>query len=129
MNKKISINSLLIICVYLVPSLAWANFYSFTETVSLNITAQDIGSYKPNLANFRYMFDRLAERGIERGNILHVAQSLHHDIEPARELGLACVWIDRRHAKRGFGATVPPTAEVRADLVFPSLDAFAAAAR
>jgi 2-haloalkanoic acid dehalogenase type II len=92
-------------------------------------TAEDIGSYKPNLANFRYLFDRLAERGIERNEILHVAQSLHHDIEPARELGLASVWIDRRHAKHGFGATLPPTADVAADLVFPSLEAFAAATR
>ena len=61
--------------------------------------------------------------------MVHVAQSLHHDIEPARELDLACVWIDRRHARPGFGATVPPTAEVAADMVFPGLEAFAAATR
>ena len=93
------------------------------------MTAQDIGSYKPDLANFRYMITTLAGRGIERHQILHVAQSLHHDIEPALQIGLSCVWIDRRHAKQGFGATMAPTAQAAADLRFTSLQELASALR
>ena len=48
-------------------------------------TAQDIGSYKPDPRNFAYMIERLAGLGIEAGEILHTAQSLHHDHVPARD--------------------------------------------
>ncbi|MFL6751979.1 MAG: haloacid dehalogenase type II [Sphingomicrobium sp.] len=71
-------------------------------------TAEDIGSYKPNLRNFEYMLDRLAADGIAKGELLHVAQSLFHDHVPANRLGIASAWIDRRHAKRGSGATPLP---------------------
>ncbi len=71
------------------------------------VTAEEVRAYKPAHAHF--------ERAIERAGcplerILHVAQSLHHDIVPARELGLATVWVDRRHATPGFGATPPASA-------------------
>src|SRR4029450_3042499 len=33
------------------------------------------------------------------------------DIAPARTLGLSTVWINRRHAKPGFGATPPAQAQ------------------
>jgi 2-haloacid dehalogenase len=45
------------------------------------VTAQQVGSYKPNERNFRAAFERL---GIPRDRILHVAQSLFHDHAPAR---------------------------------------------
>ncbi len=93
------------------------------------ITAEDIGSYKPDPANFRYMLARLAERGIQKEKILHTAQSLFHDHAPARRAGLATAWIDRRHAAEGFGATMPPPADARYDFRFPSLAAMAEAAR
>ncbi len=67
-------------------------------------TAQDIGSYKPDPANFRYLLARLAERGVAPGKILHTAQSLFHDHAPAKRLGLASAWIDRRHDRAGGGA-------------------------
>ena len=48
--------------------------------------AEDIGSYKPNLANFHCLFDHLKTAcGIERDNICHVAQSLFRDREPSKE--------------------------------------------
>ena len=65
------------------------------------ITAEDIGSYKPSLRNFEYMLARLRSQGIEQGRILHVAQSLVHDHEPANELGLASCWINRQHGSAG----------------------------
>ena len=71
-------------------------------------TAQDVGSYKPDLANFRYMLDHLAQRGIALEAILHTAQSLFHDHVPAKQVGLASAWIDRRHEQDGWGATMPP---------------------
>lgn len=70
-------------------------------------TAQDVGSYKPDLANFNYMLKRLAGRGIQPAAILHTAQSLFHDHGPAKKLGLASAWIDRRRENSGWGATMP----------------------
>jgi 2-haloalkanoic acid dehalogenase type II len=65
------------------------------------MTAEDIGSYKPSLRNFEYLLARLRSQGIEQGRILHVAQSLVHDHEPANELGLASCWINRQHGSAG----------------------------
>jgi 2-haloalkanoic acid dehalogenase type II len=92
-------------------------------------TAEDIGSYKPSDANFRYLLDRLAERGFAPGDVLHTAQSLFHDHVPAKRAGLATAWIDRRHDKDGWGATPPPPGAVTPDFRFPSLEAMAAAHR
>jgi 2-haloacid dehalogenase len=90
-------------------------------------TAQDIGSYKPDPRNFRYLIDRLAEQGIAQGQILHVAQSLFHDHAPANAAGLASAWIDRRQAAGGWGATAAPPADVRYDFRFATLGEMAAA--
>lgn len=58
--------------------------------------AEDIGTYKPNLANFRHLFDNLKTNyGIEQDDICHVAQSLFHDHEPSKKIGLRSVWVDR----------------------------------
>jgi 2-haloalkanoic acid dehalogenase type II len=92
-------------------------------------TAQDIGSYKPNPANFQYMLDRLAEMGVRNSDILHTAQSLFHDHAPAKKFGLASAWIDRRHGEFGWGATMGPPADVAFDFRFPTLKAMAHAHR
>jgi len=93
------------------------------------ITAQDVGSYKPDLRNFEYALERLKALGVERDRILHVAQSLFHDHEPAKALGLRTVWINRRAGRPGWGATCPPRASVRPDLVVNDMAALAAAHR
>jgi len=90
-------------------------------------TAQDIGSYKPDLANFHYMLARLAERGIVPGDILHTAQSLFHDHGPAKRIGLASAWINRRHDRPGWGATLPPPEGAAYEFRFDSLAAMAEA--
>ena len=92
-------------------------------------TAQDIGSYKPDLRNFRYMLDRLRERGVGPDKVLHVAQSLFHDHVPANALGLASAWIDRRHGEDGGGATAPVSGDVRYDFRFANLGELAVAHR
>jgi 2-haloacid dehalogenase len=72
------------------------------------ITAEQCRSYKPSLNNFRTALERL---GVAPDRVLHVAQSLFHDIVPAKELGLATVWVNRRAGKPGAGATPPANAE------------------
>ncbi|MDR3538549.1 MAG: haloacid dehalogenase type II [Acetobacteraceae bacterium] len=90
-------------------------------------TAQDIGSYKPDPRNFRYLIERLAAAGTPREKILHTAQSLFHDHAPANAAGLASAWIDRRHATPGHGATATPPQDVRWDFRFTSLGEMAEA--
>ena len=80
------------------------------------ITAQQARSYKPSLNNFRLAFERI---GVPQKRILHVAQSLFHDIAPANVLGLSTVWVNRRQNKAGIGAT--PVAQARPDLEVPDL--------
>jgi 2-haloacid dehalogenase len=83
------------------------------------VTAEQVGSYKPDERNFAALLERLAADGVEPGRILHVAQSLYHDHAPARRLGLSSVWIDRRHDRPGSGAT--PPADATPDLVVPDM--------
>ena len=84
------------------------------------ITAHQVKSYKPSLNNFRVAFDRI---GLPQAKILHVAQSLFHDIAPAKGLGLSTVWVNRRHGKAGTGAT--PPAQAQSDLEVPDLQSLA----
>jgi FMN phosphatase YigB (HAD superfamily) len=90
------------------------------------VTAQQVGSYKPDERNFEALFGRLAADGVPRDRILHVAQSLFHDHEPAKRLGMSTIWIDRRHDRPGAGAT--PPADAQPDATFYSMEDFAAAA-
>jgi 2-haloacid dehalogenase len=84
------------------------------------VTAEQVGSYKPDPRNFEAALDRI---GLPRERILHVAQSLFHDHVPARRLGLATAWIDRRRGRAGFGAT--PPAEATPDIAVPDMASFA----
>jgi 2-haloacid dehalogenase len=76
----------------------------------LIVTAQDVGAYKPSPRSFPALFDRLASVGVAKNRLLHVAQSLYHDHQPASVVGLPAVWIDRRAGRSGSGATptLPP---------------------
>lgn len=85
------------------------------------VTAQQARSYKPSLNNFHLLIERL---GLPRDRILHVAQSLYHDIAPAKSLGLATVWVNRRQGRPGSGAT--PPAQAQPDLEVPDLETLAA---
>jgi 2-haloacid dehalogenase len=61
---------------------------SFDETV----VASEIGSYKPA---HRHWEEFYARTNAERKRHVHVAASIFHDIEPANELSIASVWINR----------------------------------
>jgi 2-haloacid dehalogenase len=74
----------------------------------LIVTAEDVGAYKPSERCFAALFERLDSIGVGRDRLLHVAQSLYHDHEPAQALGLPCLWIDRRLGQSGSGATPEP---------------------
>jgi 2-haloacid dehalogenase len=80
------------------------------------ITAQQAQSYKPSLNNFQRAVERI---GLPKDQILHVAQSLHHDIAPAKQFGLTTVWVNRHAHKSGATATPPATAQP--DLTVPDL--------
>ncbi len=45
--------------------------------------------------------------GIAPDKVLHVAQSIYHDIIPAKMMGIIAVWVNRRKSQEGFGARVP----------------------
>ncbi len=88
------------------------------------ITAQEVGSYKPDPRNFEYLISELADMGIEKKKILHTAQSLFHDIAPAQAAGLHTVWVNRRQGKADGGATAAPTHSVTPDFEVASLEEF-----
>lgn len=86
------------------------------------ITAQQARSYKPSYNNFHLALRRIKAQESE---VLHVAQSLYHDVAPARSLGLTTAWINRRSGKEGAGAT--PASEAQPDVLFKSMADLASA--
>jgi 2-haloacid dehalogenase len=93
------------------------------------ITAEDVGSYKPNKRNFEFALADIATAlGVEKPQVLHVAQSIFHDVIPAKSLGIATMWINRRKGRPGWGATPPPRVDaeaMRPDFEVASLAEFA----
>lgn len=92
------------------------------------LTAQDIGSYKPDVHNFRVLLEKARAMGVGIEQHVHVAQSLFHDHVPAQSVGLRTAWINRYGAKRAaagsLGAT-PAAAPVTPHWEFPTLRALA----
>jgi len=80
------------------------------------ITAQQAGTYKPSLKIFELALARVKVPG---HRVLHVGQSLYHDVSPAQSLGLATVWVNRPSARPGVGAV--KAAQARPDLTVFSL--------
>jgi 2-haloacid dehalogenase len=89
------------------------------------ITAEDVGAYKPAENHFRALDAALPGLGVDRSELLHVAQSLFHDHVPAKREGLPSVWINRHHDRDGSGATPEPDEEWSYALEFPSMATFA----
>ena len=77
------------------------------------VTAQQVQSYKPSIRNFETLLDRLQ---VEKDRLLHVAESLYHDVIPAQALGIAAVWVNRRQGKPAAASRMvaaQPDLEVR----------------
>jgi 2-haloacid dehalogenase len=55
--------------------------------------------------------------GVSADKLLHVGQSIYHDVLPAQSLGIATVWVNRASARPGVGAVIAadgkPDLEVR----------------
>jgi 2-haloacid dehalogenase len=86
------------------------------------ITAQQGQAYKPSLKLFELALNRIHAPA---HRVLHVGQSIYHDVIPAQSLGLATVWVNRPSARPGVGAV--KSAEARPDLTVSSLAELAAA--
>jgi 2-haloacid dehalogenase len=88
------------------------------------ITAQQARAYKPSLKIFELALNRI---GAPAHRVLHVGQSLYHDVRPAQSLGLATVWVNRPSARSGVGAV--KSVEGHPDLSVSNLAELAAACR
>lgn len=84
-------------------------------------TAEEIGSYKPDPANFAHLIEAEERAGHQRSDILHAGQSLFHDHVPASAAGLATCWIRRPSAAGDHGAARPPDIDPDVDFRFASL--------
>jgi 2-haloacid dehalogenase len=80
------------------------------------ITAEQAKAYKPSEAPFRLALERL---GLSQDRVLHVGQSIYHDVLPAKSLGIATALVFRR----GYGAT--RAVEGKADLIVSDLKTLA----
>ncbi len=64
------------------------------------VTAEEVGSYKPNHGHWlRFM----QKTGARKEEVLHCAQSLYHDIAPTQSLGISSAWVNRYGEKLQAG--------------------------
>jgi 2-haloacid dehalogenase len=63
------------------------------------ITAEQVKSYKPDRAHWLEMLHRCKTTP---DRVLHVGQSIYHDVVPAKAMGFKTVWV---HRAPGHGAT------------------------
>ena len=87
------------------------------------ITAQQAQAYKPSHKVFEMALKRIKT---PTQRILHVGQSIYHDVIPAQAMGLASVWVNRPSARKGIGAV--KAAEAAPDLEVANLAALVEAA-
>jgi 2-haloacid dehalogenase len=64
-------------------------------------TAMQARCYKPALDIFRLALGRT---GSPSQKVLHVGQSIYHDVLPAKSQGLSTVWVNRPSRRVGVGA-------------------------
>lgn len=74
------------------PDLLAASLARIGVPVEGAITAAEAGSYKPAHGHWHRFFEQFQA---DREDHLHVGASVFHDLEPAAELGLRAVWINR----------------------------------
>lgn len=80
------------------------------------ITAQQARCYKPCQDLFRLALERLNASPVE---VLHVGQSVYHDVVPAKKLGIGSIWVNRPSARAGVGAV--KTSAEKPDWEIPDL--------
>ncbi len=84
------------------------------------ITAEQVKSYKPDRAHWIEMLHRC--KTVPQ-RVLHVGQSIYHDVIPAKAMGFKTVWV---HRAPGYGAT--RAAHETPDLEVKNLEELAALA-
>jgi 2-haloacid dehalogenase len=87
------------------------------------VTAQQAQAYKPSLKLFELALSKIKAPA---HRVLHVGQSIYHDVVPAQALGLATIWVNRPSARPGVGAV--RAAQAQPDLTVASLEELAAMA-
>ncbi len=85
------------------------------------VVAEEVGCYKPDPRMFDALITTARRLGHGPASILHVAQSLYHDLVPATRVGLTTAWINRRADREGWGATPPPPGPVMPVIAVDSL--------
>ena len=91
--------------------------------------AEDIGSYKPELNNFKYLVEHIqSDFGIPKEGICHTAQSLTFDHVPAKTMGFRpSVFISRGGGNMGMGDIQLVKDKVNIGTTFGTLSEMAAA--
>ena len=77
------------------------------------VTAEQVGSYKPRDGHWLEFLRRTRAR---REEVLHIAQSVYHDIIPAQRLGIDSVWVNRYGERLPPGASPSMISDTLADL-------------
>src|SRR5438128_8279228 len=80
----------------------------FTSHFEIKVTAENVRSYKPALGHFEE-----ARRVIGDRPWTNVAASKYHHIEPAVQLGIKAVWVNRRGAQPAHDYSKRNVSEVR----------------
>jgi len=100
-------------------------FSAYSETLGNpfhdSVTCDDSGCAKPDPAFFAFNKGRQSAHGFKQSEILHVAQSQHHDIGVAVALGYTTCWIERRQGQAGFGGTPKPKTMTKPHFHFSTL--------
>ena len=78
------------------------------------VTAEEVGSYKPNRGHWLAFFRKT---GAKKEEVLHVAQSVYHDIIPAQEMSIASAWVNR------YGEPLPQ--EAKPEFIVESMESLA----
>ena len=65
------------------------------------VTAQEVGSYKPNPGHW---LEFMQKTGAKKVDVLHVAQSVYHDIIPCQRMGIDSAWVNRYNERMPPGS-------------------------
>ncbi|KAF9077317.1 HAD-like domain-containing protein [Rhodocollybia butyracea] len=106
-----------------------AEVYSPPNPIQTIGSLTDVGSYKPDLNGFKVALDVIqkdpALNNTPKDQVLWVAQSDVGDLNPASQLGIATVFIDRKDARMGFISGKDPSYTWKFDTLAEMVEAVA----
>ena len=97
-----------------------ATAQAFEVDFDMVLTSEQARSYKPSSTSFALALTRL---GLPKDKMLHVAESVRHDIVPAKAMEISCVWVNRVKASGRAAGASGATSETSsgADIEVPDL--------